>query len=88
MIKLKGGEVQSEKCMGQGSRWRPDRFNFKAASNLKIHHVWGRDHGKPAFSSIIRGKKGDITPPFSENLVAYKKETHSNFTHLAAALKD
>jgi len=48
MIKLKGGEVLSKKCWGQVVHWRLDRFNFMAKQNLGIHHIWGRDHGKPA----------------------------------------
>lgn len=36
MIKLKGGEVWSEKYRGQVVHWRLDRFNFMAKRNLKF----------------------------------------------------
>lgn len=53
LIKLKGGEVRREKCRGQWVRWRLDKFNFMAKRNLKIHHIWGRDHDRPAFRTFL-----------------------------------
>lgn len=90
MIKLKGGGLWSEKCRGQGVSWSLDRFNFMAKGNLKIHHIWGRDHCKPVFctffpliriSSRKKKKKRHNPTPLQQAVYGAQNNIHSNKFH-------